>query len=281
MRVVRRGYLPGFVATALLLGPAGLAASGRSNVPFDLIAASAPLDGGVTRTAKRNAVIATVDIFVPDAIELDGDIDVSVRPMIASEADVAIGAGSILVNSKPSQHVYCGRMMSRGLGKAGPCLIDSDGDGKFDQAVKGGADAYQPMVLSIATNGKMMGISYAKHPVPLRTPVPYHRVSYTKGPVGKAELNWQSNFNPKRPGPVKIAFWLGCYNDWAGTWLAAAPTVATFTGEPVQVDVDGITVTVLGFGDKGELRFRIGGALRPEPIRFDFIDRIDPTIIFI
>lgn len=281
MRRPRIRYTLYLAAMVLLLEPASLAARKKPNVPFDLIATTAPFDAGATFTAPRGAVLTSIDISVPIAVELDGEIDSAIQEMIASEAGAAIGAGSILVNSNPSENIYCGPIMSRGMGKAGPCLIDTDGDGKFDRAVKGGADANQPTALGIATNGKLMGISYAKHSIALPALVRYHRVPYAQGPKGKADLVWTSNFNPKRPGPVRIAFWMSSYNDWAGTSLASAPVEVTFAGHPVAVDINGLRLTVLGVGDKGELNFRLSGTMSSVPVRFEFLDRQNAAIFYI
>lgn len=230
-------------------------------------------------TSRRNRPILSGKIFPTRSVRLDSGIDsVTAAAVSAQGADLDAGATLYLVDRE--RGVYCAPIHNAGLAKSGPCLIDGDGDGRFETAAKGRSMAVSPEGLAFADNGKIMGVDMIQQ-APLTTPVAYHDADMSRAVSAPTSLYWSSNFNKKKPGPVEVRFLFDASNDWAGSGLTSEAYSTVFEGSPVDVRIGGLTVTVTGITTKGELQYRISGKMAAEEMRFRFYDRKPTTIIFI
>lgn len=266
----------------LLAGSASVAAIAKDNkdipIMFDVVVSSERFDESKTMTSA-DGTLSEIELSMPYAVQLDGDVPPKIQSKIAGGPNSPLSTGKVLFSSALNQNIYCGPAWSRSLGKAGPCLIDTDDDGRFDTAAKAGAMAARPAGMGMSNNF-LFGINFGKR-ISLPSPIPYHRVDRSLAPKAKGRLLWQSNFKAGAAGPVTITFQYDARNDWAGTGLVSNDVEITFTGTPVTADLNGIKVTVLGFGPKGELVYHIGGALAATPMDFRFVDRVPAAPIFI
>ncbi len=92
--------------------------------------------------------------------------------------------------------LFCDIMHNRGLGSSAPCLLDTDGDGKFDQIERvdfnsGGAD-----IVFITDKQKVRGGRFNK-PHPLAAPIGYAIAPDGDRPTAKVRLSWKSDFKKK------------------------------------------------------------------------------------
>ena len=233
--------------------------------------------------AKRGRAVLSGTVLPVRLVRLNGSVEEAAGIAVAAQGS-DLQAGAVLYLVDQAKGIYCGGIHSAGLAKAGPCLIDGDGDGRFEAAAKGRSMAVSPQGLAFADNNKVMGIDIIQQ-TPLAAPVAYSDVGNDSGisgtPFAPTRLYWMSNFNKKKPGPVLVRFFFDASNDWAGTGLASGPYSANFDGAPVDVKIGGLTITITGLTPKGELEYRIAGKIAAEPVPFRFHNRQTTIWIFI
>lgn len=279
--VERTGHsIPWLLPIACMCAPVSpaLGAEEQPRITFDVIARSAYFDDAAPRTAAPGQALVPVELIMPLAVEIEEDVPETIQKQIAGGANSPLNKGSVVFSSSKNQNIYCGPVWSRAMGKAGPCLVDTDNDGQFDIARKAGAMAIDPDGMG-TSNGWLLGVNFGK-PLQLPTPIRYHRVPAEQAPRTRASLIWQSNYSSKHPGPVQISFGFYTPNDWQGTSLITKLITITYNGSPVSVDVEGIEISIVSVGSKGELNYRIKGKLQDVPLKFYFNNRV-MNIIFL
>lgn len=247
--------------------------------PHDVFADSAQFDGSQQLVAKRGRPLAQIELSMPLAVQLDGEVSVDVQSMIAGGPNSPLSSSAVLWSSASNKNIYCGVLWSRRGGKAGPCLVDTDHDGKFDAAIKGGARAVKPDGLGFSNN-LLLGIWFDA-PIPLAAPVAYHQVSYANGPRTKANMTWALVYKTGKTGPATIYVQFETGNNWQGTGMLSESTEITFTGSPVAVDINGVRLTIHDISPKRELIYSLEGSYSATPMKVKFLDRVTGTMIFI
>ena len=246
---------------------------------YDVVADSAPFNDSQQLVAKRGRPLAQVELSMPLAVQLDGNVSADVQAAIAGGPNSPLAQGTVLWSSVRNKNIYCGVLWSRSLGKAGPCLADTDNDGKFDAAIKGGAMAAKPQGVGLSNN-LMLGIDFGP-PTQLAVPVPYHAVPYASGPKTRADLTWALKYKSGKAGPATIYVQFNTNNSWQGTGFLSNSTEVVFNGSPITVDLNGVRLTIRGISPKKELIYSLDGAYSGTPMRLRFLDRVTPIYIFI
>ena len=227
---------------------------------------------------KAGERITGVKLFAPFAVRLDGGVDLS--PELAAKASIEPGvpleAGTVLTATEPGARRYCLPMRATGLGLSGPCLIDSDGDGRFEGVQKAGFTSARAEGISISRKGEAVGTRY--WPVAtLASPVGYTKLRYQAGKAGLGTLRWSGRASKARGRPVPIAFSIGFAR---GEGPVSQPVQFTFAGEPMTIDIYGIGVRVLGFDENKALRLRVESFRSGERVPLLFRDRTPLPLTF-
>ena len=229
--------------------------------------------------AKRRSPILLLEGRSPRAVTLQGDVDPDLAKRAAVNPALPLRRGAVLI-ALDNSSTYCTPASPRGLGTAGPCLVDTDRNGTFDAIFKVGFDAYNASVLLITSKGKIEGLKPGKA-MPLPAPVPYARANYRAGQSAVVRLEWQSTYKGDAPSGtlVQAQFWLDGSAKFTDQGVRSAPTQVTFAGRPVPVVVGNVRLTLLGFDPSGAIRVRIDSVAPGQAIPFGFIPA--PRMIFI
>lgn len=205
--------------------------------------------------------IAEAEMSMPSEVQLDGDVPDDVRSKIGSSTRYPLAAGAVLPASVGRQTAYCGRLKPGLLLRpSASCLMDTDGDGRFDMALRGQeASNSRPDLLIIDNSDAAEGQNkiygaILDRPVSLVAPIPYHQVPNPGSERIGGGLLWTSNYGAQGDGPLRIrmAYQTPDYSN-RGSQFFSPPVEVAFAGEPVEVDLGAIKVTILGIGPEGEL----------------------------
>lgn len=243
-------------------------ASAQAPVRFNFRVSSVKFDGAQTHSASKGEPLADIDIAMPFAVQLDGDVPANIEKKVHGDRNAPMVAGKIMLSSGGSTITYCGPGKFGLLGSA-PCLLDKDSDGKFDMAAKA-LDTQAHPVGILAMGQTLLGVQLAA-PEYLPTPVPYHRVEGIQGPLSRGQLIWDSDYKSDRPGPVRIALCYKAMRYAVGSELYSDAREVLFDGTPVDVDLDGIKVTILNI-EGGRLSYRLFGGLDAAPLVMAYHD---------
>jgi len=221
-------------------------------------------------TAKRGKPLIKLEMRAPSAVRLDGDVDPAFAAPAAASDAFPLTAGRVLFGLAERPGTYCAPLTSRGLGSAGPCLIDADGDGRFEAIMKAGFTSNGASAILLSSTGRAFGVNLGK-PVPLPAPIPYSAQPYGIAQAAPVALVWQpagkKNAEGRRP---QVAFRFDASAEFTGTGVLSAPTLVDFDGTPKKIQVAGVTLELLGFDAEGALQARIV-ALRPaQKVAFGF-----------
>lgn len=223
-----------------------------------------------TITVKRGKPLLKLEMRAPQAVRLDGDVDPASAAAAAVSDKFPLTAGRVLFGLEERAGTYCAPLTSRGLGSAGPCLVDADNDGRFEAILKAGFTSNGASAILLSSTGRAFGVNFGK-PVLLPAPIAYSVQPYGAAQAAPVALLWQpagkKNAEGRRP---QLAFWFDASAEFTGTGVLSVSTVVDFDGTPKTVEVGGVTLELLGFDAEGALQARIV-ALRPaQKVAFGF-----------
>ena len=221
-------------------------------------------------TVRRGRELLVLSVRAPRAIRLEGNVDPAAAARAAVNSNFPLTAGQVLLGYEERPGTFCTPVSSRGLGMAGPCLTDADGDGRFETIVKAGFNSAVADQILLTASSKVVGVTLDAA-APLPATVAYSPVAYGLGHSSAVRLNWSSDYRRNRPGrPVSGSFWLDASARFTGTGIVSRTTTFRFAGEPETVTIGGITVRILGFGETGAMRFEIAAVQGGTPVEFAF-----------
>lgn len=264
-------YLAIFCASMMFAQPCLAAGHLPPQRLSQLVVESATFNGETIVSKKKMLglpVVTDVEVSMPDAVRLTGDVPADVEAKVANEGASSLSSGQVLYSAGGNKVIYCGR--AKGFPELlAPCLLDSDGDGQFDTAFDTRETAIQPDVLTLSSK-KIFGMEL-RAPIALPAPVPYERLDNSVAPRVKAKLVWFSDFNketPDKPTHLEFLFWA----DTNGIGAISPSVRVTYSGIPVDVNVYGLKIKILRIGKDGELTSQVTGQVEASPIPFMFRD---------
>ena len=222
--------------------------------------------------AERGKPLAELTLRPERSVVLRGSLDPESAQRIAVHRNFPFVEGRRLFGWRDHPGLFCDLMRNRGLGSSAACLRDNDGDGKFDEAVRldfnsGGAD-----VVFITDKQKVRGGRFNRRQ-PLQAKVDYAMDEAGDVPSANVRLSWNSDFG-KRNGsgqPVMLEVTLTDGSNFTGTEIFADHLFRIpFEGSPVSVDMYGVRLTVLGFDERGGLRYRLAQIDERAPVGLVF-----------
>lgn len=212
---------------------------------------------GGTSVTPRGHDIMKVTLHSPRAVRLVTDVDLESSKFGAANDSYPLRSGAILISLENRAGTYCAPIYSRGLGMAGPCLLDANGDGQFEAVFKAGFTSAKADVLIITQKGKIVGANLSE-PHSLAKPVAYTAVERETGVRAEGLLIWASTFKRSDPArPVKIALWIDASLERNDAATLSESVLLTFTGVPQSVRMGGLAMTVQGFDENGALKLHV------------------------
>jgi hypothetical protein len=253
-------------AMALALPMSAVAAD---NSAFNLVVDSAHFDGSQTYTPARHKTLAEVHISLPSAVQLDGTLAPDLVKAVGANKS-ATSAGAVLYAADDTHTTYCSTAWKSFAGMPRvTCMIDKDGDGRFEGGVKAAFDNYNSPYLAFS-DGRLTGFIGLTDVVTLTEPVPYHRVASSLSAA--AGVDWDSDYVRAQSGPVRFAFALveigGLQTGTPAGDLFTTPKEVVFDGTPVTVDLYGLRVTIVGIDESGNPICKLEGGIDQQAVRF-------------
>jgi hypothetical protein len=243
------------IAAAVAIAMPLTAAQAQRGLSFAIV--GAPVDRAAVLIARPNKAMLKLRVRPAAAVSLDQPISADVAQQIGVKRQAPFVSGRHLYGWPEAPGLYCDLLRSSGLGASSICLQDTDRDGRFDQAIRLGYNSAQADLLLVTSGGKIDGAKVKGDPVRLPRPVPYSKVSPSPDVTGKLAVTWAPGL--ARLGSAgKIIFSIGDQHYYQDTGVAPL-TVATIPTPQAPVDVAfaGVKLRVLGFDEKGAMRYSV------------------------
>lgn len=272
-------------AVLAMLAPAMAAEAVQPQHVFAMLPHSEHFDPAKTITSTRFMFhtradwrgLAAIEFSMPYVAELDGTVPADIQSTVGIGGKTPLNAGAVLYGSAAvnGETLYCTRVRSILLDMMGAaCLVDTDEDGFFDEATKGANNTWDPEAIAmsgvdLAKPGKNNLMSlHLSHRVALQEPIAYHAREQTQAPRMYGNLAWASDYvsaaEPNRP--IQFMFAYRLWTEGSGGVLISEVARATYTGTPVEVDLNGIKLVIQGIGPAGELICTMDGEIDPHAI---------------
>ncbi|HET6943293.1 MAG TPA: hypothetical protein VFH89_14125 [Sphingomicrobium sp.] len=137
------------------------------------------------------------------------------------------------------------------------CLEDADQDGKFEEGLRLDFNSERADILVITPSGKVIGARFSKARLRLPRLVGYSPAQDSAQPTGKLALRWKRG--PKKGPPIGL-LWLSTPDNYTGTDGLSENVLAFDTDKlPMDVELYGLSIRILGFDEKGGLRYSVLG----------------------
>jgi hypothetical protein len=253
------------VAAALPALPALAQGDGHAS-SFAIVAPPAAVDA--EQVTSPNRAFLKLDVRPLTAVTLGEAIPGELAAQFGAKADFPFDTRLQLYGWPERPGLYCDLLRLRGLGSSAACLRDTDGDGRFDEGLRLDFNSGWANLLLISHSGKIIGARFNKKPTPLPHPVAYS--SAPPAATGKLALRWRPA-GKKRLGAPSAEIWLSTPDNYTGT-EGLSEQVLAFRRDSVPLDVElyGIRLRILGFDEEGGMRYRLLGITdgTPVPLRF-------------
>ncbi len=209
--------------------------------------------------ARPNATLVELKARPVSAVTLETAIAPELAVLFGAKADAPFDTARRLYGWPERPGLYCDLLRTRGLGLSTACLYDSDGDGRFDQGRRFDFNSAVGDLLGITPSGKIIGVrSTAKPaPVPLPQPIGFKAASVPAEVSGRLALKWRKvNVGGTTAGQL----WITTPDNYTGTeGLSEQVVQFRLDRAPLDVELYGIKVRILGFDEKGAMRYRLLG----------------------
>lgn len=253
-------------ACALSIGAmvAALAAQASAQPMGEGVILEPPAPGleGVARTFKS---LYPQPLRMAEAVRVDQPVAFEVKTGWSGKAGDGVAAGETLASVAGAPGVFCAPVRQAGLSAVAPCLVDADGDGRFEESRVAGFTSAQADGLAITAKGGLTGVELKKRRA-LPQPVGYTRLPAAQGPQAKARLMWESYGKRGPTDPVKLRLWLDAGERGAGTQVFGALQKAQLAPDGTGVvTYEGVRIRFMGFEGKS-LRYRVEGAAGPRRV---------------
>ncbi len=248
--------------------PAVASAAEKHRV-FQLVLNTKSFDASETFTGPSrgqqiipNLQTETMEISPVSAVQLDGDVAL-VLAKSGLDKEARLPAGTALYSTGTGEAIYCPKARDTS-GPRTPCLIDSDGDGRFDHAARTLVVLNKPT--HVVMDDKTLTGNVLDPQVTLPMPIPYHKLDSMNVPPVAAKLVWHSDHQFGNPGPVHFdvgicTFGEGQLGPFTSGSFCSQTKSLTFNGTPVEVDLFGLEVTVVGMNNRGAPIYRLQGQI--------------------
>lgn len=217
-----------------------------------------PAPDSALRTAKSGGTLLELQARPVTAVRIEDSIAPETAALFGAKADAPFDAGRVLTGWPERPGLYCDLLRNRGLGLSTACLYDRDGDGRFDDGRRYDFNSGLGDLLGLTPSGKIIGVrttSAKPAPVPLVRPISFAKVDVPGGMTGRLALKWRK---VKSAGQQAVQLWITTPDNYTGTEGISAELAQFQPSElPTEGELYGIRLRVLGFDDKGALRYQV------------------------
>jgi hypothetical protein len=243
-----------FTVVALSALPAAAQSPDQLGSSFAIVAQ--PVASETVEVAKPHSAFFKFDVRPVTAVTLSQAIPTDLAVQFGAKEDVPFGVGRQLYGWPERPGLFCDLLRPRGLGISTACLRDGDGDGRFDEGLRLDFNSGLGSLLVLSHSGKIIGVRYKPKPIPLPSPVAY--APSTPTVTGKLALRWKPG--KKLAGAPTVQMWISTPGNYTGTEGLSEQVIA-FRRESVPLDVElyGIRLRILGFDERGAMRYRVLG----------------------
>jgi len=214
-----------------------------------------PVDGEAVQVAPRNHALLKLEVRPLAAVTLAEAIPADLAAQFGAKSDIPFET-SLQLNGWPERPgLYCDLLRPRGLGISAACLRDTDLDGRFDEGVRLDFNSGRGEILMINHKGKIIGVRNKGKPVRLPHPIAYAPVAPAS--IGKLELRWSGR---KVSGVLSVEMGISTPDNYTGTeGLAESYLLFPRDRIPLDVELYGIRLRILGFDETGAMRYQLLG----------------------
>ena len=241
---------------ALCALPAFAQLAERKASSFGIVAQ--PVDTEAVQVTGPSRGFLKFDVRPLTAVTLSESIPAALAIQFGAKEDVPFEAGRTLYGWPERPGLYCDLLRPRGLGISAACLRDADLDGRFDEGLRLDFNSGFADILVISHSRKIIGARLrSKTTTPLPRPVAY--ASAEPAATGRLSLHWRP-VGKKRLGAPSVEMWISTPDNYTGT-EGLSENVLVFRRDSVPLDVElyGIRLRVLGFDEEGGMRYKLLG----------------------
>ena len=229
--------------------------------------------------AKKWSTLLTLSVRGERAVRLEADLDATATNWLGAKLKRPMTKGQVLVAAADRRGVFCAPVKEGAWYSVSPCLTDADGDGRFEALGTAAFNSGSVDGLVVTDRGAVLGVRFSET-TPLAASVAYTPVAYSEGAAGAARLKWSSSYKPDQIGPgVIVKLWLEASDSSSGTGVLSRTVEARLPEGTGLVEVEGITIRVLGFEPNGAMRYQIEAVGSAQPVTLAF--RPAPTVLYI
>ena len=244
------------VSVAVAVSPILAVAQGPDRLGSSFAIVAQPVNSETVEVAKPYSAFFKFDVRPVTAVTLNAAISTELAVQFGAKEDVPFEVGRQLYGWPERPGLYCDLLRPRGLGISTACLRDTDGDGRFDEGLRLDFNSGLGDLLVISHSGKIIGVRYRPRPIPLPNPVAYSPSTPTV--TGKLALRWKPG--KKLAGAPTVEMWISTPGNYTGTEGLSEQVVAfRRDSAPLDVELYGIRLRILGFDERGAMRYRILG----------------------
>lgn len=267
--MIRFGVLRNVLVTSAVMvmamsGSAALAGPGPGPGTEIVIRAPAVWNQDV-QTSRFMAPILEQPFYAARAVQLPAAVTLHF-----GRREVHFPAGQILTSvGEASNGVFCS--MGHGNWWGGTeysCLIDADGDGRFEAQQSGSHYWGNHQQLLVITRGHRLTDACLDGDItPLASPLTYVEIDPTRGPAGALQISYELHRPPgptdgppaasnEPPDSIGLSAYLG-YAD-SGNQVATVPEFFVLDAEGHgEIDFEGAHFSILGVNRSGRLIYRV------------------------
>jgi len=229
------------------------------------------VNSGEVLTARSGGTLVELKARPVTAVRLSSAIAPATAALFGAKPDAPFDTARVLYGWPERPGLYCDLLRNRGLGLSTACLEDGDRDGKFEAGRRFDFNSGLGDLLAVTPSGKIIGVrTTAKKPaaVPLPQPVAYAQAEVPAEVIGRLSLKWR---RVKDAGGETAQLWITTPDNYTGT-EGISEQVAQFplARVPTEAEFYGVKVRVLGFDEKGAMRYQVLGVREGAtvPLRF-------------
>lgn len=249
--------LAGTVAVGALFSALPASAQDAERPASSFAVVAQPAAGDAEQVARPNRAFLTFDARPLTAVTLSEALPTTLTAQFGGKGDVPFDTRLQLYGWPERPGLYCDLLRPRGLGISAACLRDSDGDGRFDEGLRLDFNSGGSELMVVSHSAKIIGVRFR----PYTTTALPHPVAYTPAtPVatGRLAMRWRP-INRRGVEPA-AEIWISTPDNHTGTeGLSQNLVVFRRRSAPLDVELYGIRLRILGFDEEGGMRYRLLG----------------------
>ena len=239
----------------ILMSTPTLAAQARPGSSFEIIGPASPPPAELRGSRFSSQLV--LNVRPASAVTLSSAVPAEIAAKFGAKSDVPFNVGRQLYGWPEQPGVFCDLLRARGLGVSAACLWDRDLDGRFEEGTRLDFNSASGDILGITPSRKIIGVRFTKVRVPLPAPIAYRTSDPDPSVTGKIVLYW---LKAAKNGPPTEQIYLSTPDNYTGTDGLSAEILAFRADHlPMNVELYGVKLRLLGHDEKGALRYSVLG----------------------